>query len=102
MADPVTLETERLILRPPVKGDLPRMFGHINTPGVLRHLAGMPGLPVQWSPTSDPNVAPTRMLPPLGLAARPELGYADPDYPPDGNPTTISTMDAARWPLAKP
>ena len=40
MADD-TLETERLILRPPVAEDLPWVLAHMNTASVMRHLAGV-------------------------------------------------------------
>lgn len=35
------LETERLILRPPVADDLPWVRAEMNTPAVMRHLAGV-------------------------------------------------------------
>ncbi len=47
-----------------------------------------------YSQTSDSNVASTRMMQRLGFTARPELGYHDPDYPPEDNPTTVWSMDA--------
>jgi RimJ/RimL family protein N-acetyltransferase len=52
------------------------------------------GLPVLYSQTSDSNAASTRMMHRLGFTARPELGYVDPDYPPQDNPTTVWSMDA--------
>jgi RimJ/RimL family protein N-acetyltransferase len=51
-------------------------------------------LPVLWSQTSDSNAASTRMMQRLGFTARPELGYDDPDYPPEDNPTTVWSLDA--------
>lgn len=30
----------------------------------------------------------------LGFIFRPELGYVDPDCPPEDNPTTVWSMDA--------
>ena len=36
-----TLATERLILRPPVAEDLPWVLAEMNTPAVMRHLAGV-------------------------------------------------------------
>jgi len=36
-----SLVTERLILRPPVAEDLPWVLEHMNTEGVMRHLAGV-------------------------------------------------------------
>ena len=50
-------------------------------------------LPVLYSQTSDSNAASTRMMQRLGFTARPELGYHDPDYPPEDNPTTVWSMD---------
>lgn len=40
MAD-AALATDRLILRPPVAEDLPWVLEHMNTEGVMRHLAGV-------------------------------------------------------------
>lgn len=51
-------------------------------------------LPVLYSQTSDSNVGSTRMMHRLGFTARPELGYDDPDYPPQDNPTIVWSMDA--------
>lgn len=51
-------------------------------------------LPVLYSQTSTSNAASTRMMQRLGFTARPELGYVDPDYPPQDNPTTVWSMDA--------
>jgi len=183
MADGTTLSTTRLILRPPVAEDLPWVLEHMNTPAVMRHLAGVRSpeavaeslagdvaafhggghrrwtvwlrdagirvgrvglfhlrspaappllhgqreigwtfaedhwgqgyaseaaraviahafevlaLPVLYSQTSTSNAASTRMMQRLGFAFRPELGYVDPDYPPEDNPTTVWSMDAPR------
>ncbi len=46
-------------------------------------------LPVIWSQTSASNQASTRMMTRLGFARCTELDYADPDYPPQDNPTTV-------------
>lgn len=35
------IETERLILRPPVPDDLPWVLANMNTPAVMRHLGGV-------------------------------------------------------------
>lgn len=181
MADDDTLETTRLILRPPVAEDLAWLLAEVNTPAVMRHLAGVrtpdeveqsltadiaafhsggyrrwtvwlrdasirigrvglfhvrspaapPALqgqreigwtfaPAHWgrgyateaaervlahafagmrltciySQTSDSNRESTRMMQRLGFTFRPELGYADPDYPPEDNPTTVWSLDA--------
>lgn len=51
-------------------------------------------LPVLWSQTRDSNLASTRMMQRLGFTFRPELGYVDPDYPPEDNPTTVWSMKA--------
>lgn len=52
-------------------------------------------LPVLWSQTSDSNAASTWMMQRLGFTFRPELGYVDPDYPPQDNPTTVWSLDAS-------
>jgi RimJ/RimL family protein N-acetyltransferase len=52
------------------------------------------GLSRIWSQTSASNVASTRMMHRLGFTFRPELGYDDPDYPPQDNPTTVWSLDA--------
>ncbi len=181
MAEDGTLETARLVLRPPVVDDLPWVLEHMNTEAVMRHLAGVrppeavaeslgddiaafhngghqrwtvwlrdgairvgrvglfhlrsPAAPaalqgereIGWtfaqqhwgkgyareaaeralgyafgviglrriySQTSESNQASTRMMQRLGFTFRPELGYHDPDYPPQDNPTTVWSMDA--------
>ena len=182
MAEAGTLETPRLILRPPVAEDLPWLLAAMNTEPVMRHLAGVrtaqeveeglaadiaafaapgghrrwtvwlrdgeervgrvglfhvrspaappalqgqreigwtfaqshwgkgyaseaaravialafagPALPVLYSQTSTSNAASTRMMRRLGFTFRPELGYVDPDYPPEDNPTTVWSPDA--------
>ncbi len=52
-------------------------------------------LPLLYSQTSDSNAPSTRMMQRLGFTLRPEFGYVDPDYPPQDNPTTVWSMDAA-------
>lgn len=52
------------------------------------------GLPRIYSQTSESNAASTRMMHRLGFTFRPELGYDDPDYPPQDNPTTVWSLDA--------
>jgi RimJ/RimL family protein N-acetyltransferase len=42
-----------------------------------------------WAQTSDSNQASTRMMARLGFERLPGLDYADPDYPPADNPTTV-------------
>lgn len=61
---------------------------------VIAHALETLRLPVLWSQTSDSNAASTRMMQRLGFTPRPELGYVDPDYPPEDNPTTVWSMDA--------
>ena len=182
MAETGALETPRLILRPPVAGDLPWLLAAMNTDTVMRHLAGVRtaeevaeglaadiaafaapdghrrwtvwlndgltrvgrvglfhvrspaappalqgqremgwtfaqahwgkgyateaaeralgfafgemGLPRIFSQTSESNVGSTRMMHRLGFTFRPELGYDDPDYPPEDNPTTVWSLHA--------
>lgn len=55
---------------------------------------GEMGLPRIFSQTSNSNAASTRMMHRLGFTFRPELGYDDPDYPPEDNPTTVWSLDA--------
>lgn len=55
------------------------------------------GHPKIYSQTSDSNGPSTRMMARLGFSARPELGYVDPDYPAEDNPTTVWTLDRADW-----
>ena len=62
--------------------------------GALGFAFGVLGLPLIYAQTSDSNTASTRMMRRLGFTARPELGYVDPDYPPEDNPTTVWSMDA--------
>ncbi len=54
-----------------------------------------------WSQTSDSNAASTRLMARLGLARRPDLEYADPDYPDEDNPTTVYHLDKAGWEAAR-
>jgi len=61
---------------------------------VIAHAFDVVQLPVLWSQTSDSNAASTRMMQRLGFTARPDLGYNDPDYPPEDNPTTVWSLDA--------
>lgn len=61
---------------------------------VLGYAFGALGLRRVWSQTSDSNAASTRMMHRLGFTFRPELGYADSDYPAEDNPTTVWSMDA--------
>lgn len=48
-----------------------------------------------WSQTSDSNAASTRLMGRLGFARRADLDYADPDYPPEDNPTTVYRLARA-------
>jgi RimJ/RimL family protein N-acetyltransferase len=61
---------------------------------VIAYAFGALGLPLLYSQTSDSNRASTRMMQRLGFTFRPELGYVDPDYPPEDNPTTVWSMKA--------
>ncbi|WP_285712421.1 GNAT family N-acetyltransferase [Erythrobacter oryzae] len=62
--------------------------------GALGFAFGEMGLPRIYSQTSESNAASTRMMQRLGFTFRPELGYVDPDYPPQDNPTTVWSLDA--------
>lgn len=61
---------------------------------VIAHAFDVLALPVLYSQTSTSNVGSTRMMHRLGFTFRPELGYVDPDYPPEDNPTTVWSLDA--------
>lgn len=61
---------------------------------VIGHAFDGLALPVLYSQTSTSNAASTRMMHRLGFTFRPELGYDDPDYPPEDNPTTVWSLDA--------
>lgn len=52
------------------------------------------GLPMIHAQTSDSNAGSTRLMQRLGFCPRPELGYDDPDYPPQDNPTTVWSLSA--------
>ena len=180
----VILETERLVLRPPVPDDLPFILERMNTRSVMRHLGGEPrpktdveqgltddiaafakgdwqrfmiclrggepigrsglftirseaapealrgqreigwtlakdhwglgyaceaaravlsyafgdqGIAEIFAQTSDSNASSTKLMHRLGLRARPELGFHDPDYPPEDNPTTVWSMRAEEF-----
>lgn len=60
----------------------------------LGYAFGELGLSRIYSQTSTSNAASTRMMHCLGFTFRPELGYDDPDYPPQDNPTTVWSLDA--------
>ncbi len=64
---------------------------------VLAFAFGTLGLPLVWSQTSDSNASSTQMMHRLGLTPRPDLGYVDPDYPPEDNPTTVWSITAEKW-----
>ncbi len=60
----------------------------------LGHAFGELRLSRIYSQTSTSNAGSTRMMHRLGFTFRPELGYDDPDYPPEDNPTTVWSLDA--------
>ena len=61
---------------------------------VLAYAFGNLGIAEIFAQTSDSNVSSTKLMHRLGLRARPELGFLDPDYPPEDNPTTVWSMRA--------
>ena len=65
--------------------------------GVLDYAFGPLGMADIFSETSDSNRASTRMMHRLGFTHRPELGFVDPDYPPQDNPTTVWSLAAEDW-----
>lgn len=64
---------------------------------VLAHGFETRGNPVIYSQTSDSNAASTRMMARLGFTPSPELGYVDPDYPAEDNPTTVYRLAREDW-----
>lgn len=64
---------------------------------VLDFAFGTLALAEVFSQTSESNAASTRMMHRLGIRSRPELGYVDPDYPPEDNPTTVWSIAAREW-----
>ncbi len=62
--------------------------------GALGFAFGSLGVPCLYAQTSTSNLGSTRMMHRLGFTFRPELGYVDPDYPPEDNPTTVWSLDA--------
>ena len=64
---------------------------------VLSYAFDRLALPVVYSQTSDSNGPSTRMMHRLGFSARPELGYHDPDYPDEDNPTTVWSLAAREF-----
>lgn len=51
------------------------------------------GWPAIFAQTSESNAPSWRLMQRLGMRRRAELDYADPDYPPEDNPTMIWSMD---------
>jgi RimJ/RimL family protein N-acetyltransferase len=47
--------------------------------------------------TSETNRASWGLMEKLGMERRPELDFADPDYPPEDNPTIQYRLTAASW-----
>ena len=47
--------------------------------------------------TSEANVASWKLMEKLGMRRRADLDFADPDYPPEDNPTILYSLDAAEW-----
>lgn len=64
---------------------------------VIGHAFSAFRLDVLWSQTSDSNRSSSRMMARLGFERCPDLDYADPDYPPADNPTTVYRMTRADW-----
>lgn len=54
-------------------------------------------LPVIFAQTSDSNIGSTRLMQRLGFERLPALGYVDPDYPPEDNPTTVWRIARDAW-----
>lgn len=50
-----------------------------------------------FAQTSDRNRRSWRLMERLGLARLPDLDYADPDYPPEENPTIVFAISRSAW-----
>jgi RimJ/RimL family protein N-acetyltransferase len=61
--------------------------------GALGFAFGELGLPCIFAQTSASNARSTRMMQRLGFTFRAELGYVDPDYPPEDNPTKVWSLE---------
>lgn len=57
--------------------------------------------PIVYAQTSERNVASWRVMAKLGMERQAIHDYADPDYPPEDNPTMVWAIDRAGW-LARP
>lgn len=51
-----------------------------------------------FAQTSESNVASWRLMQRIGMTRRADLDYADPDYPPEDNPTMVWQLARADWP----
>lgn len=64
---------------------------------VLDWAFGPIGAPHVVALTSASNVPSWRLMEKLGMERRPELDFADPEYPPEDNPTIVYRLTAAQW-----
>ncbi len=64
---------------------------------VLDWAFGPIGAPHVVALTSETNRASWGLMEKLGMERRPELDFADPDYPPEDNPTIQYRLTAERW-----
>ncbi len=64
---------------------------------VLAWAFGPIGAPHVVALTSQSNVPSWRLMEKLGMERRPELDFADPEYPPQDNPTIVYRLTADRW-----
>jgi len=55
------------------------------------------GLDIIYSQTSSRNLASWGLMEKLGMKRRADLDYADPDYPPEDNPTIVYAIDREAW-----
>jgi RimJ/RimL family protein N-acetyltransferase len=95
-AAPEALRGQREIGWTFAQGHWGRGYASEAAEGALGYAFGVLGLPCVYGQTSDSNVASTRMMQRLGFARRAEFDYADPDYPPADNPTTVWLREAPR------
>ena len=54
-----------------------------------------------FAQTSQANTRSWGLMTRLGMRRRPELDYADPDYPPEENPTIVYQVSSGEWAAAQ-
>jgi RimJ/RimL family protein N-acetyltransferase len=64
---------------------------------ILAHAFAHLGLPTVYGQTSASNTPSWGLMRRLGMTRVAELDYADPDFPPEDNPTMVWRLDRATW-----